>query len=809
MVSSTPQRTDFSLDVLGRYVCNGFDEALASMDSSRGDTRPFDTVVIGGGSFGPVVAQHLFHANKTARILVLEAGPFSLAEHVQNHPMLGLTPPPPTSIAQLRNTGQGGQPRNEVWGLPWHSPTRFPGLAYTLGGRSVFFGGWSPPLLDAEMPLDAWPQSLVDDLTGRYFPEAARQIGTDTTNDFIYGELHSALRGAVFQALDDEQVRHTVPLGELPDHPAMVDSPTVPQLRDMLGLSSGDGHNRQALLELLKLEAPLAVQTRTRPGFFPFNKFSALPLLVRAAREAWAESGNDDARKRLMVVPNCHVTRLAADDGRVTEVHTNRGTLPVAPGSAVVLAASTIENARLAQVSFPDNPLAGRNLTAHLRSNLTIRIPRAALGKLTAEELQASALFVKGRRAVGGIVRHFHLQVTAAGLGEFGTDSEAELFKKIPDVDTFDRFRSATDTHVAITIRGIAEMEAQNPANAVGLDSEPDEYGVPRAFVTLAPSADDKLLWQAMDEATDDLAQSLAGGERYEVLTSDGLVELEPDTAPAAVVAFEDRHDTMGTTHHETGTLWMGEDPATSVTDTNARFHDVSNAYVAGPALLPTIGSPNPMLSGVALARRLGDHLATRPVGQEGFEKLFDGRMHNWRMVGAGTVRPDDDGLQMVSDGGPGLCWCTTPLPRNFLLRLEWQRSRDEDNSGVFVRFPHPARKGYDNPAYVPVHFGFEVQIDELGSPAGAPEHKTGAIYGEADADLSIKPANAPGQWNLFEIQVEGQTYTVFLNGDQVCRYTNPREDRGLPTTGDAASYMGLQAHTGLVTFRNIQIKAL
>jgi len=61
--------------------------------------------------------------------LILEAGRFALPEHVQNLPMLGLNPPPPT------NTDPGVL-RNEVWGLPWRSdvPGGFPGLAYALGG---------------------------------------------------------------------------------------------------------------------------------------------------------------------------------------------------------------------------------------------------------------------------------------------------------------------------------------------------------------------------------------------------------------------------------------------------------------------------------------------------------------------------------------------------------------------------------------------------------------------------------------------------------------------------------------------------
>jgi hypothetical protein len=100
--SATPQNTDFSRDILGRYVCNGLDEALASANA-----HPFDVIVLGGGSFGPIFAQHLLYRDTTRarRILVLEAGRFALPEHVQNLPMLGLNPPPPTNVdpGVLRN----------------------------------------------------------------------------------------------------------------------------------------------------------------------------------------------------------------------------------------------------------------------------------------------------------------------------------------------------------------------------------------------------------------------------------------------------------------------------------------------------------------------------------------------------------------------------------------------------------------------------------------------------------------------------------------------------------------------------------
>src|SRR5436305_1858475 len=161
--SGIPQTTDFTRDVLGRFICNGMDEALRSTDrnarrgdgTAQSDARPFDVIVIGGGSFRVAMAQHLFAADKTHshRILVLDAGSLVLTEHVQNLPVLGLGVPGPTESDPFVL-------REQVWGLPWRSRSTkgFTGLAYCLGGRSAYFGGWSPRLLDVEMPHALGPE---------------------------------------------------------------------------------------------------------------------------------------------------------------------------------------------------------------------------------------------------------------------------------------------------------------------------------------------------------------------------------------------------------------------------------------------------------------------------------------------------------------------------------------------------------------------------------------------------------------------------------------------------------------------------
>lgn len=807
--SPTPQTTDFTLDIIGRYTYNGLiDEALPSADpTNRPDARPFDIIVIGGGTFGAVLAQHVFHNDSahSHRVLVLDAGRHVLPEHVQNLPLQGLDPPPAVTV-------DPGTVRNEVWGLPWRSddPKGFPGLAYCVGGRSIFFGGWSPQLLDAETA--SWPPSVVTALrtssaaSPSYFRQACEQIGTNVTNDYIHGSLHTALRQRLFDVITANQVANAIPLAELPLH------------LDEVPAGEEDLH---------KLEAPLAVQARPpRSGYFPFNKFSSVPLLMGAARAAQLETDNDNTKKRLMVVVDCHVTRLVAvktgASWRVTGVETSKGLIPVRDGCNVVIALGTIESTRLVQLSFPDLPnrtLIGTNLMGHLRSNLTIRIPRAALPGGLPAELQASTLFVKGRHTrPDGSVGHFHLQITAAGLEKPSSATEPELFKKVPDIDTLAAFQTATDNHVVVTIRGIGEMEPHNPSSAITLTGL-DEFSQPRAFVTIKASAGDLALWQAMDLAADDVAKALANGQAYEVLTGAGYRPVAAGQVPSTITPFAGRQDGLGTTHHEAGSLWMGDAATTSVTDTNGRLHHVTNAYVAGPAVFPTIGSPNPMLTGVALTRRLGDHLAPRPAPYtpaDGFTPLFDGiSTDRWRIAGKGRFIVVDGALESVPDpkGELGLYWCTTPTPANFVLRIEWRRTAAGDNSGVSVRFPHPDSKGYVNTPWVASHFGFEVQIDEFGRPDGLPIHKTGAIYDQAGQILTLQPEKPVGEWNEYEIRVEAQTYTVRLNGAQVAKFefvvgADPAHpDRGLPSTPAIPRFVGLQAHTGRVAFRNIRIK--
>jgi choline dehydrogenase-like flavoprotein len=805
----TSEPTSFTLDNMGRFLCNTLQEALDSTQQTVGGrNRAFDMIIIGGGTFGAVIAEHLFvtDATNSRRILVLEGGPFVLPEHMQNMPF------------QAAPTQSGGAPDMRV---PWvnHPALNYSGLLFAIGGRSLTWGGWSPELLDEEMV--AWPPATRTALRDQYFAKASRQIGVKETNDFIYGPLHIALRKQLHAGLKAPGNATGFTLAALPEHPAVrYPDPGEPPIdaalrRDWLGLPPTDTTPEATLRELFKLEAPLAVQSTTLPGFFPTNKFSTVPGLIRAARLASAQADGvgvaADARKRLLIVPNCHVQELLtatqADNWvRVTGVRVWQNgasvDIPLAPPrnggqSAVVIALGTVETTRVALTTFQQS-LAGRaaqrmgtNLVAHLRSNLTVRVPRAAIAAnlppTLIPSLQCSALLVKGKASTG---RTFHFQITASGLQKLGADSEAELFKKIPSLEHFQDMLRATDDTVVITIRGIGDMTPRNPDSFIDLSTLEFDFQRPKAVVHLgnakatpqafpgsAQTQQDRVTWGEMDAVADKIALIFAGNEAFDILAGPNrTIPVPAGTRTqrlAALAAFTARRDDLGTTHHDAGTMRMGDNIADAVTNDFGRIHDTTNCYVAGPALFPTVGSPNPMLTGVALGRRTGDLLnssvlpgpdpVSSPQSEAGFRPLFDGTaatFKNWRLAGPGGGGMLHVNGEMVSYGDGALClfFYATELFGDFTLRAQFRIfDLANHNSGVFVRFPRPSldlasalqaripnEPFFDagNPAWKPVIAGFEVQIDDNArgdagkdfygikpEPDGKFKNRTGAIY--------------------------------------------------------------------------------
>jgi choline dehydrogenase-like flavoprotein len=132
-----------------------------------------------------------------------------------------------------------------------------------------------------------------------------------------------------------------------------------------------------------------------------------------------------------------------------------------------------------------------------------------------------------------------------------------------------------------------------------------DEFGVPRAFVQINLASGDLQTWNAMDQSILQFAQAISSAPGNIEYLYDGGWQMAPFPLARPFPAW---HNGLGTTYHEAGTLWMGA-LGTSVTDSVGRFHHIGNAYVCDQSMFPTVGSVNPVLTGLTLARQLSDHL--------------------------------------------------------------------------------------------------------------------------------------------------------------------------------------------------------
>ena len=170
---------------------------------------------------------------------------------------------------------------------------------------------------------------------------------------------------------------------------------------------------------------------------------------------------------------------------------------------------------------------------------------------------------------------------------------------------------------------------------------------------------------------------------------------------------------------------------------------------------------------------------------------LFDGTsLDQWTHVGPGGFALQDNGT-MKSQGGMGLLYYEEQSFRDYVLELDYKTSSDTANSGIFLRFPEKPSDPWGA-----VESGYEIQINSSSDPI----HQTGAIY---DQSAAFRNAAKPsGEWNTYRIEVTGQRYEVFLNGEKVNDFFGERGREG---------YIGLQNHDpgSTVWFRDVRVKPL
>lgn len=194
-------------------------------------------------------------------------------------------------------------------------------------------------------------------------------------------------------------------------------------------------------------------------------------------------------------------------------------------------------------------------------------------------------------------------------------------------------------------------------------------------------------------------------------------------------------------------------------------------------------------------------------------KQLFNGKdLTGWKHVGPGNMTVEN-GL-IHTHGGMGLLYWTGGKIGNCKIHVMFKMRDENDNSGVFIRIPVEPRE-----EWMPVNYGYEVQIDNHPERSNPPEddtHITGMLYSLTKP--LAKPAKPGPQWNTMDITIDGPVTIVYVNGVKVTQYKEGdpvpakkfdfEPQRGVrPNLG----YFGLQNHSDndIVFFKEVSIAPL
>jgi len=369
------------------------------------------------------------------------------------------------------------------------------------------------------------------------------------------------------------------------------------------------------------------------------------------------------ASRRVRVIEPATALSLSVDENRVAhalEVSTAPGQRIAVHARTFVLALGGIENARFLLLNdlgnehdlvgrfFMDHPTAHCRLSAEPASDLApydvqVRAGRTvairALGLAddtrTGSGLGNSAMFIVPR------LDRDERVVSAASqlLGRSRTNSArmGVLVRRValaPDVLLFESYRrlSRRIPALAVADRVSARARLRNTL-AVGTTSgwsqlrrRPTAFEVHHAFEQF-PDYERRI---TLGERRDSLGRpvpklgffisdaEIASLERTQEIIRAELRDLGVGTLSTTrdlVAPHDIRESIHPSAHHHLGTTRMHVDPRRGVVDADGRLHAGRNIYVTGGSVFPTGGYVNPTLTIVALAARLGVHLADRLEG--------------------------------------------------------------------------------------------------------------------------------------------------------------------------------------------------
>lgn len=500
------------------------------LNSNCDESVFYDVIVIGSGMGGGVVASAL--ADEGKKVLVLEAGSLLFPTHVGNLP----------------RRLQIGKFQKQIWSLydkftveNYDKPTEgefaeYQGAqAFNLGGRSMFWGASIPEL--AQWELDAWPKSVQQYLLKEGYSKAKETFNADVPE---LKAFHGVATEKIQKVLGDDW---TVEPASVAVEYAGATEWAVP---------SGIFSTADLLIEDAMVEGALTNQGRREP------------ITVNLHHKAWNFCMDGDR------VDGVNCFDLLAKKQRTYRAHT------------FVLAAGTLESAKIALQSNFTNPLIGKGITDHPIWYRHFVIPPTSkalkgLVDLTDMAPESTKIIIRHKSAT---VKNYSFDVVL----ELGSQWNQGRF-----VDR-DHIRDDLKTREGymvceIVFQFYAELEDCNSVSLQGWN-KPVKVNMKKCPTPL--------LKEARQIATDILKEFEAfkvNDEREDLYCSaDGLVILEEAK--------------VGGVAHEVGTLRMPSHGRKGVVSANLKFDGLKNLFVCDNSVFPCSPAGNPSLTLVALARR-------------------------------------------------------------------------------------------------------------------------------------------------------------------------------------------------------------
>jgi hypothetical protein len=189
-------------------------------------------------------------------------------------------------------------------------------------------------------------------------------------------------------------------------------------------------------------------------------------------------------------------------------------------------------------------------------------------------------------------------------------------------------------------------------------------------------------------------------------------------------------------------------------------------------------------LLAVAALPASGETVADRPL-----ESIFNGRdLSGWKQPHGSCWRVEKGTLVGENDAALKGSMLHTDRDYGDVVVEADVRFNGEIDSGIMLRKP-------------------EVQV-QIGVSRSLKRDMTCSFYtGTYPEEARAERAGEllkPGDWNRIRVEARGDTFTVWLNGEQVSRYSDQKYSGPAP--------IGLQIHAGLpmkVEFRDIRATAL